>query len=287
MECARPAQAGDDRVEDPVPGVEPRRGSRTSGSCAPGRPSPASGTRAGCAPTAGVGLLEDRLGARHRRDVLDPVGHHRRHARLVVVVHPRHRAQRVPRVHRDHHVVRPVHDALLGHHELELGVAGGVGLEDVARPGLADPGVAALERVDVALVVVALDEPALLAQDAGRLLPVGRGRGGRVDAEVEQAGGAEVGVVAHHPDPAAERRVPQVVDTRDLAADAVGVVGDPGEAGLPRDREAVARVVVRVLRDRRRVCWRSSAASSGRAARASRCRSAGSSASRSSSTIRS
>ena len=83
-----------------------------------------------------------------------------------------------------------------------------------------------------------------------RRLPVALGRGGGVDPQVEQARRPEVGVVAHHPDAAVEGGVPQIPDARDRPRDRLGVVCDPGEAGLPRDREPVAGVVVGVLRER-------------------------------------
>src|SRR5581483_1091464 len=86
---------------------------------------------------------------------------------------------------------------------------------------LRDPRVAVLERVDVALVVVVADEPhLLLLAKLGRGATPIRGSGGRrVDADLEQADAAKLGVVAHHADMALEPFVPQVRHARRLAAE--------------------------------------------------------------------
>ncbi len=184
----------------------------------------------------------------HRADVVDIVFHQPGDLRRVVEVHPLQRRQRVFRPLRDEHIVMPVHRPFFRDDELEVFVALGVGLVDVARPGHGNPGIAALQRLDVALVVV-LPHQAFLAlrhQFLRRLLPVfDRGRG-RVDAEFEQAKVAILRGVLEHTDMALERRVPQIGHRGDLALGQLGVVANAGEARLPDRGVGVVRVVHRV-----------------------------------------
>ena len=108
---------------------------------------------------------------------------------------------------------------------------------------LRDPDVAALEGVDVALVVVRADERRLRLELVGRFLPVGRC--GEVAGSTpigQKTGRTELHEVTEHPDLAAERGVEQVLDRRDLAPRQLGVVADRRQAGLPGHRVLVPRV---------------------------------------------
>ena len=93
-------------------------------------------------------------------------------------VHVGQRVQRVLGSDRDHHVVVPVHHALVRDDELQLRVPGLLGDEHVARPCLGDPRVPVLELVDVPLVVVAARDPVVLLflQHGRSLGPVVRRR---------------------------------------------------------------------------------------------------------------
>ena len=172
---------------------------------------------------------------------------------LVEEVDPLHRVHGMRGVQRDQAVVVPQHRALLRDDELQVRIAGEVGLEDVPRPRLTDPCVPVLERLDVALVVVLAHDPrvALLREEVRSAVPVVRGRLRLiVDSEREHADRAELGVVGHHPDLSLEGRIPEVLDAGDLAPRHAGVIGDPREPRLPGGAVAVARVKRRIARDR-------------------------------------
>ena len=74
-----------------------------------------------------------------------------------------------------------------------------------------------------------------------------------LDAEVEQVLVHRVPHLRHHAHLALEGRVEEVVGARDLGSGELGVVPDPGHAGLPREAVAVAGVVGAVLVDLTRV----------------------------------
>jgi hypothetical protein len=187
------------------------------------------------------------LGRGHRADVVDVVLDDAGDPRRVVEVHPGKGRQRVRGLTRDHHVVVPGHLALVRCDELQVREPRLLGLEHVARPGLGDPGVAVLQPVDVALVVEPRDARSELPEPGLRLPPVGRSAVLRGDAERQQRERTQLGVVAHQPDAALERRVLEVLERGDPPTGVLRVVREPREPGLPDDGVRVARVVVRVL----------------------------------------
>src|SRR6185369_10611564 len=132
---------------------------------------------------------------------------------------------------------------------------GEVLLVDLAGPGLGDPDVPAGQSARVVLVVVLTDDPgvALLGQPVGGLVPViRRGLLGR-DADRHHAEVADLFHVREHADLALVGRVAQVVEAGRRRLDVLRVVGDSGNARLPRNAVDVALVERLFLVFRRRV----------------------------------
>ena len=110
--------------------------------------SSSSGKISGLSTRRVVDLLHRLPGALDRTDVVDVGGELRRHLGLVVVVDPLLGVGLVLRLVGHQHVVAPQRQALLGHHELDVGVVE-LGLDHVAGPCLAGHDVARGQVLDV------------------------------------------------------------------------------------------------------------------------------------------